>query len=117
MYIAILIVHLIVSLILIGVILLQAGRGGGLADIGGSSSSLGTRASTYLTKATTVCAVLFICTSISLAVLSAHQGRSLMQQARHPATPPAVNTTAAPAESTPTAPAPAPASETPATTS
>lgn len=99
MYIAILIVHLIVSLILIGVILLQAGRGGGLADIGGGASgSLGTRASTYLTKATTVCAVIFICTSIGLAALSAHQGRSLMQRARvKPAATPE-KTEAAPAD-------------------
>ncbi|OGW90632.1 MAG: preprotein translocase subunit SecG [Omnitrophica bacterium RIFCSPHIGHO2_02_FULL_63_14] len=80
MYALVLIVHLLVSFILIAVILLQAGRGGGLADFAGAgSSALGTRASTYLTKATTVCAVIFLCTSMILAVLSAQQGRSLMR--------------------------------------
>ena len=80
MYALVLIVPLLVSFILIAVILLQAGRGGGLADFAGAgSSALGTRASTYLTKATTVCAVIFLCTSMILAVLSAQQGRSLMR--------------------------------------
>ncbi|MBI4227217.1 MAG: preprotein translocase subunit SecG [Candidatus Omnitrophica bacterium] len=133
MYIAILLVHLMVSLILIAVILLQAGRGGGLADMfgGGSSNALGTRASTYLTKATTVCAVIFLCTSIGLAVLSARQGRSLMQQPRSskPAatesrtdtsvTPPAVAPVpqAPPVSEPGAAPAePPPAAEPPATT-
>lgn len=81
MHTLILIVHIVVSLILIAVILLQAGRGGGLADMfgGGSSSILGTRASTFLTKATTVCAVVFLLTSLTLALMSAKQGRSLME--------------------------------------
>ncbi len=81
MHTLILIVHIVVSLILIAVILLQAGRGGGLADMfgGGSQSILGTRASTFLTKATTVCAVVFLLTSLTLALMSAKQGRSLME--------------------------------------
>lgn len=112
MYTLILVVHLIVSLVLIAVILLQAGRGGGLADFAGAgSSALGTRASTYLTKATTTCAVVFLCTSITLAVLSARQGQSLMRQAKSKPTAPTTETTAAPAT-----PAPAAAPTTPAPT-
>ena len=100
MYTIILILHLLVCFVLIAVILLQAGRGGGLADMfgGGAASILGTRASTYLTKATTVCAVIFILTSLSLAILSAKQGQSLMErQLRVPIRPPA---TALPATKT-----------------
>ncbi|MBI4314173.1 MAG: preprotein translocase subunit SecG [Candidatus Omnitrophica bacterium] len=83
MYILVLIVHLFVSLVLIAVILLQAGRGGGLADMfggGSAQSALGTRASAYLTKATTVCAVVFLFSSLTLAVLSSRQGRSIMER-------------------------------------
>ena len=81
MYTVILIIHLSVSLILIAVILLQAGRGGGLAEIfGGGQSILGTRAATVLTKTTTTCAVIFLLTSLTLAMFSARQGRSLMER-------------------------------------
>jgi len=80
-YTVILIIHLSVSLILIAVILLQAGRGGGLAEIfGGGQSILGTRAATVLTKTTTACAVMFLLTSLTLAILSARQGQSLMER-------------------------------------
>ena len=129
MYALILVVHLLVSFILIAVILLQAGRGGGLADFAGAgSSALGTRASTYLTKATTVCAVVFLCTSITLAVLSARQGQSLMQRVKPPksaavtatkalaaAIPPAAASTSPAAASAP-AETPAPAAESETTT-
>ncbi|MFH1867636.1 MAG: preprotein translocase subunit SecG [Candidatus Omnitrophota bacterium] len=85
MYIFILIVHIIVSLIMVAVILLQAGKGGGLADTfggGGSQTTIfGQKASAFLTKATTVSAVLFLCTSLSLAVLSSRRQKSLMEGA------------------------------------
>ncbi len=119
MHILILIVHIVVSLILIAVILLQAGRGGGLADMfgGGSQSILGTRASTFLTKATTVCAVLFLLTSLTLALMSAKQGRSLMEGAAsrrapvtttkpvtpNPTTPPSAASTPAASSEAPSA--------------
>lgn len=97
MYPVILVLHLFVSGILIAVILLQAGRGGGIADMfgGGAQSILGTRASTFLTKATTICAVIFMLTSLTLAALSARQGRSLMERVK-----------AAPASESPAPPAP-----------
>ena len=110
MYIAVLILHLFVCFVLIAVILLQAGRGGGLADfVGGSTSNiLGTRATTYLTKATSVCAVLFMFTSLGLAVMSAKQGQSLMekqaaQQLRVPIPPPKPSETPATVQVTPPA--------------
>lgn len=84
LYAFILTVHLVVSFILVAVILLQAGRGGGLTDMGGGAaqSILGTRGATILTHATTACAVIFMLTSLSLATLSARRGRSLMEGAR-----------------------------------
>lgn len=86
MYIFILIIHIIVSFVLIGVILLQAGRGGGLAETfggGGTQTTIfGQKASTFLTRATTVSAVLFLCTSLSLALLSSMRQKSLMEGVR-----------------------------------
>ena len=81
LYGLVLVFHIIACFVLIAVILLQAGRGGGVADIGGSAaqSILGTRGATVLTRATTVCAILFMVTSLSLAYLSAQHGRSLME--------------------------------------
>jgi len=80
----ILTVHVLVCFVLIAVILLQAGRGGGVADaFGGTAQSiLGTRGAAFLTKATTTCAILFMLTSIGLAILSAQKGRSLMENVR-----------------------------------
>ena len=67
------IVHVIVSLILILVVLLQSGKAGDLASTfgsGGSQAAFGARgAATILTKATTVCAILFMVTSLGLAIM------------------------------------------------
>ncbi len=78
----ILVVHLIACLVLIAVILLQAGRGGGLADTFGSGAAqsiFGTRGTAFLTRATTACAAIFMLTSLTLAILSVQQGRSLIR--------------------------------------
>ena len=84
MYIFILTVHIIVSLELVATILLQAGKGGGLAETfgggGGSQATIfGQKASTFLTKATTVSAILFLCTALSLAFLSSKKQKSIME--------------------------------------
>ena len=99
LYALILTVHIGVCFVLIAVILLQAGRGGGLTDIGGGAaqSILGTRGATILTRATSACAVIFMLTSLSLAVLSAQRGHSLMTGVR----PKAVAPVKAPAEQKP----------------
>jgi len=60
----IMIIHVVVCLFLVGAVLLQSGKGGGMAGaIGGgmaSSSVLGGRtATTFLTKATTILATVF----------------------------------------------------------
>ncbi len=108
MYTFVLIVHIIVSLVLVAVILLQAGKGGGLADTfggGGSSATIfGQKASQFLTRATSVSAIVFLCTSLLLAVISGRRAKSLMENVKMaPITIPqsaqqAVKEAAAPAE-------------------
>lgn len=74
-------IHVIVSLVLIFVILLQAGRGGGLSEsFGGSSTQtiLGTKSSVFLKRATAVSAVLYILACLVLGVMTSHRGRSLV---------------------------------------
>ena len=62
-------VHLILALLLIGVVLLQRNEGGALLSGGGNMQARGQ--ATGLTKLTWIFAVAFICTSITLAVMSA----------------------------------------------
>lgn len=74
-------VHILVSLVLIFVILLQAGRGGGLSETFGGSSTqtlFGTKTSIFLTRATAVSAVAYIMTCLILGVMTSHRGRSLV---------------------------------------
>ncbi len=87
MYAILIVVHVIVSIFLIGVILLQAGRGGGLADsFGGSQmqSLFGTKSTTVLTRMTTVCAVVFILSCLSLAIISSRRSKSLVERVDTP---------------------------------
>lgn len=63
--------HIIVAIILIGLILIQRGRSGGLVEaLGGVESIFGTKTSSLFVKLTVVLAVMFFLTSISLAYLS-----------------------------------------------
>jgi preprotein translocase subunit SecG len=73
-------VHIIVSVVLILVVLLQTGKRADLAGAfggGGSQTAFGARgAATLLSKATTACAVLFMITSLSLSILTAQRSDS-----------------------------------------
>jgi len=72
-----LIIHVIVCLMLIAIVLLQSGKGAELgAAFGGSSQTLfGSRgAATFLSKLTTIAAVVFMITSLTLAVVTAKGG-------------------------------------------
>lgn len=84
------VLHVLICFILIVVILLQAGRGQGLAGsnfAGGNVQSLfGTRAGDFLTKATTVSAVLFLFTCIGLDIVETQKSKSLFDR-RQPASP------------------------------
>ncbi len=71
------IIHITVCLFLIGIVLLQHGKGADIgATFGGSSQSLfGSEGPLpLLNKITTFVAVVFMVTSISLAYISAHRG-------------------------------------------
>jgi preprotein translocase subunit SecG len=76
--------HVISCLVLIMVILLQAGKGGGISETfggsGGLQQMLGTKASSFLTKATAVCAVLFLTTSMTLALMSTQRSASIVER-------------------------------------
>jgi preprotein translocase subunit SecG len=71
------IVHVIVCFFLIFIVLLQSGKGAELgAAFGGSNQTIfGSRgAATFLNKLTTVAAVIFMLTSLTLAVVTAKGG-------------------------------------------
>jgi len=77
MVILITIIHVVVCLFLIVVVLLQSGKSGDIAAAfggQGSQTAFGPRgAATALSKATTLSAVIFMLTSITLSVISARR--------------------------------------------
>ena len=95
----ILIVHVIVSLALILIVLLQTGKGAEMgASFGGSNQTVfGSRGSaTFMSKITTVAAVLFMVTSLTLAYFSSQRMTSIMKDTATPVAAP--EQSAAPAE-------------------
>ncbi len=72
------IIHVITSVLLIVAVLMQSSKGGGLSGAfggGGGQAILGGReTASFLSRATTYLAVIFMCTSLSLAFLSAGRG-------------------------------------------
>jgi len=100
-YAALLIVHVFVCLVLIMVVLLQSGKAADLAGAfggGGSQTALGSRgAATVLTKATTASAILFMLTSLGLALLGSRRSGSVLESVPAPA-----------GSAAPASPAPAP---------
>lgn len=70
-------VHIVVAVFLIFIVLIQSGKGAELgAAFGGSSQTLfGSRgAATFFSKLTTIAAVAFMVTSLSLAIVSTKSG-------------------------------------------
>jgi preprotein translocase subunit SecG len=98
MSVLLIIVHVIVCIVLIMVVLLQTGKGAdmGAAFGGGSSQSLfgSTGASTFLSKATTVSAIIFMVTSLALAYVSTNRtSKSIMTSTPAPISAPASSET------------------------
>jgi preprotein translocase subunit SecG len=89
-----LIIHLFVTLALIGVVLIQRSEGGGLGI--GSSQGMGAFMSgrgtaNLLTRTTAILATIFMLLSLSLALLNrgtAGVGRSILDTGQTPSTPP-----------------------------
>jgi preprotein translocase subunit SecG len=107
LYILLWLIHVVVCLFLIIVVLLQSGKAADLAGAFGgmgSQTAFGPRGSaTLLSKATTLSAILFMLTSLSLSILAtknAGLGTSVLEGAPR---------TTAPTKSTPAVPVPAPA--------
>lgn len=71
-----LVIHLILTVSLIGLILLQRSEGGGLGIGGGGMGNFASAQSTAnaLTKATQLVAAAFFATSLILAVMASHRG-------------------------------------------
>jgi preprotein translocase subunit SecG len=103
MFILLIIIHVAVCIALIMIVLLQTGKGAdmGAAFGGGSSQTLfgSTGASTFLSKATTGAAIIFMVTSLSLAYLSRHS----TEESVLTGTPAPVQTQAAPGSTAPPA--------------
>ena len=69
-------IHLILALLLIGVVLLQRSEGGGLGMGGGGGAISARGAATALGKITWALAAAFICTSLTLTILAAGEGKT-----------------------------------------
>ena len=113
MYIALSLLHALIATGLILIVLLQSGKGAdiGAAFGGGSSQTVfgGRGAATFLSKATTVLAILFMVMSIALTLLASQRGGTTVVPADRPtpaSSAPAVPAPSAPAPQAPTAPAP-----------
>ncbi|NIO48999.1 MAG: preprotein translocase subunit SecG [Candidatus Aminicenantes bacterium] len=83
------VIHIIVCFILIIAVLLQSGKAADLAGAfggGGSQTVFGPRgAATILSKATTICAIVFMLTSLGLWMLSARGVKSAVKGEEAPA--------------------------------
>jgi preprotein translocase subunit SecG len=108
MFIALVVLHALLCLAIIGIVLLQSGKG---ADIGSAFGGAGSQAvfgsmgtPTVLGKFTAVVAVLFLATSFGLAILGSPRGTSVIRDA--PAAAPPEGRPAAPAAPAPTPPTP-----------
>jgi preprotein translocase subunit SecG len=81
LYYAILVLHVIACLFLIGVVLLQQGKGQDLASAfggGGTQTAFGPRGSAnVLSRATTILAGMFMVTSLGLSLVRPRQGTIL----------------------------------------
>ncbi len=75
----IIVIHVIACALLITLVLIQRGRGGGLVEsFSGVESMFGTKTDAFLTRITTICAIVFFLTCLSLALLSVRQSKSLI---------------------------------------
>jgi len=121
-YFVLVTLHIVICALLIAVIMLQSGEAADLAGAfggAGSQTAFGPRgAATFLSKATTWCAIMFMLTSMALTMhvnnTEASAGSSILQQfSKTSKSAPAAPPPAAPAPVTPM-PAPAPAVPAPA---
>jgi preprotein translocase subunit SecG len=116
MFYALLVIHLLICLSLVGVVLVQSGKGGGLqgGTFGGTAQTVfgGRGAIDFITRATMILGAAFFLTSVALALLrpgNTGPARSLIQEEARKASQ------TAPRVPTPAPSAPAPTGAVPAT--
>jgi preprotein translocase subunit SecG len=114
MFYALVFLHVLVSIAMIGIVLLQSGKGaemGASFGAGGSQTVFGASGgNTFMNRLTTGAAIIFMLTSLTLAHLSSsNNSSSIMSGKAAPAAPAAPAKDAAPAQAPATAPATAPA--------
>ena len=91
------IIHVLVCFVLIVAVLLQSGKS---ADLAGAFGGVGSQtvfgprgAATLLSKTTTICAILFMITSLGLWFLSSRETGSVLKEEKQTAQPAAVTET------------------------
>lgn len=102
MMVLLIVVHVTACFLLIGIVLIQQGRGGGLVEsFSGVESMFGPKTSTFLTRATTVLSIIFFVTCLGLAIMSSRQSRSLMKDLKPSALPQASQAAVQPSQKMP----------------
>ncbi len=104
MSVLVIVLHVVVSIALILIVLLQTGKGAdiGAAFGGGGGNTLfgGGGASSFLSKLTTIVAIVFMLTSLTLAYMSGYRSSSsIMSDVAAPVPPSASEAPALPAQS------------------
>ncbi|MBI1884371.1 MAG: preprotein translocase subunit SecG [Chlamydiae bacterium] len=85
MTIFLIVLHVVCCLGLIAIVLLQAGKGAGLASTFGAAAvetALGAGASDFLKTGTSLMAIVFMITSLALAFMTARQSSSVVKNVR-----------------------------------
>ncbi len=119
MFIALSVLHLVLAIFLILVVLLQSGKGAdiGAAFGGGSSQTVfgGRGAATFLSKLTTAAALLFMTSSLVLAIYSGHRVTSsvITEERAKQAAPSPTAPASSPASPAPSADKPSPPRQAP----
>ncbi len=93
-----LVLHILAAVMMIVVIIIQPGKSEGISGVFGTGSTqtiFGTRANTFLTRLTAGLALVFLVTSMSLAMVSGRRGKSLLDEAEQAAPGPGAATSTA----------------------
>lgn len=73
MHTFVLVIHIMLAVFLVGLVLLQKSEGGALGGLGGGTGSsfmTGRAVGNLFTKMTTIVAIFFVCTSLTLAIFA-----------------------------------------------
>ena len=85
LYTIVLVLLVIVSICLVGIVLLQSGKGNNLTNAFEGEATFGNRSGDVLTKSTMVLAVSFIVLCLVATILYKHGSASIMQSSSRPA--------------------------------